>query len=228
MPFAAMRLRQWSAPPVGGDPIVLNAFKLNTSGGTVASTPSFTSTPGSTIWIGTSDASGQGGITISDNKGNNGNFPQIGTTQTSGSGAQARRFYCKNILGGSGHIVTLTWASASDATAHVLEIGNVNTSAPLDVSAQNDDGNPPWTLASGVTPSVAKSIAIALTATAFAGTWSESSGFSIQTQEGDNGLYWTGCAASRVLLAAAALNPSFTISGGGSDCAVTLDIFKGL
>ncbi|WP_143694843.1 hypothetical protein [Variovorax sp. JS1663] len=210
----------------GGDPSVANARKANTSGATTCTTSSFTSTSGSTIWVGISDASGQGEVTVTDNKGNT--YTQIGTTQTSASGAQVRRYYCANIAGGAGHTVTATWGSNSDATVHVLELANVATASPLDASGQTDDSNPPWTLASGITPSTAKSISIAMTGTAFSGTWSESTGFTVQTEEGNNSLYWTGCAASRVLLSAAALNPSFTISGGGSDSAVAMDVFKGL
>jgi hypothetical protein len=203
---------------------VANARKANTSGANTTTTTSFTSTAGSTIWVGVSDASGQGSLTISDNKGNT--YTQIGTTRTSGSGAQIRRFYCANIAGGAGHTVTATWGSNSDATVHVLELAGVAT-ASLDsaASAQADDNNPPWTVTSG-TLAQADSIAVAMTGTAFAGTWSESSGFTVQTQEGDNNLYWTGCAASRVVAATTALTPSFTISGGGSDCAVAVDVFK--
>lgn len=203
---------------------VANARKANTSGATATTTTSFTSTSGNTIWVGVSDASGQGSLTISDNKGNT--YTQLGTTRTSASGAQARRYYCANITGGSGHTVTATWGSNSDATVHVMELAGVAT-ASLDsaAAAQIDDSNPPWTVTSG-TLAQADSIAVALTATAFNGTWSESSGFTIQTQEGDNNLYWTGCAASKVVSATTALTPSFTISGGGSDCAVTIDVFK--
>jgi len=203
---------------------VANARKANTSGATSTTTSSFTSTAGNTIWVGVSDASGQGSLTISDNKGNT--YTQIGTTRTSASGAQGRRYYCANIAGGAGHTVTATWGSNSDATVHVMELAGVAT-ASLDsaASAQADDNNPPWTVTSG-TLAQADSIAVALTATAFNGTWSESSGFTVQTQEGDNNLYWTGCAASRVVAATTALTPSFTISGGGSDCAVTIDVFK--
>jgi len=203
---------------------VANARKANTSGANTTTTTSFTSTAGSTIWVGVSDASGQGSLTISDNKGNT--YTQIGTTRTSGSGAQIRRYYCANIAGGAGHTVTATWGSNSDATVHVLELAGVAT-ASLDsaASAQTDDNNPPWTVTSG-TLAQADSIAIAMTGTAFNGTWSESSGFTVQTQEGDNNLYWTGCAASRVVAATTALTPSFTISGGGSDCAVAIDVFK--
>jgi hypothetical protein len=203
---------------------VANARKANTSGANTTTTTSFSSTAGSTIWVGVSDASGQGSLTISDNKGNT--YTQIATTRTSASGAQIRRFYCANIAGGAGHTVTATWGSNSDATVHVLELAGVAT-ASLDsaASAQADDNNPPWTVTSG-TLAQADSIAVAMTGTAFAGTWSESSGFTVQTQEGDNNLYWTGCAASRVVAATTALTPSFTISGGGSDCAVAIDIFK--
>ncbi|MBT2300375.1 hypothetical protein J7E70_07845 [Variovorax paradoxus] len=203
---------------------VANARKANTSGATSTTTSSFTSTAGSTIWVGVSDASGQGSLTISDNKGNT--YTQIGTTRTSASGAQIRRYYCANIAGGSGHTVTATWGSNSDATVHVMELAGVAT-ASLDsaASAQADDNNPPWTVTSG-TLAQADSIAVAMTGTAFSGTWSESSGFTVQTQEGDNGLYWTGCAASRVVAATTAITPSFTISGGGSDCAVAIDVFK--
>jgi hypothetical protein len=203
---------------------VANARKANTSGANTTTTTSFTSTAGSTIWVGVSDASGQGSLTISDNKGNT--YTQIGTTRTSASGAQIRRYYCANIAGGAGHTVTATWGSNSDATVHVLELAGVAT-ASLDsaASAQTDDSNPPWTVTSG-TLAQADSIAIAMTGTAFNGTWSESSGFTVQTQEGDNNLYWTGCAASRVVAATTALTPSFTISGGGSDCAVAIDVFK--
>ncbi|OUM01663.1 hypothetical protein A8M77_15430 [Variovorax sp. JS1663] len=174
--------------------------------------------------MGVSDASGQGSLTISDNKGNT--YTQIGTTRTSASGAQIRRYRCENITGGSGHTVTATWGSSSDATVHVLELAGV-AAASLDsaASAQTDDNNPPWTVTSG-TLAQADSIAIAMTGTAFTGTWSESSGFTVQTQEGNNSLYWTGCAASRVVSATTALTPSFTISGGGSDCAVAIDVFK--
>ena len=203
---------------------VANARKANTSGANATTTTSFTSTAGSTIWVGVSDASGQGSLTISDNKGNT--YTQIATTRTSASGAQIRRYYCANIAGGAGHTVTATWGSNSDATVHVLELAGVAT-ASLDsaASAQADDNNPPWTVTSG-TLAQADSIAVAMTGTAFNGTWSESSGFTVQTQEGDNNLYWTGCAASRVVAATTALTPSFTISGGGSDCAVAVDIFK--
>jgi hypothetical protein len=203
---------------------VANARKANTSGANTTTTTSFSSTAGSTIWVGVSDASGQGSLTISDNKGNT--YTQIGTTRTSGSGAQIRRFYCTNIAGGAGHTVTATWGSNSDATVHVLELAGTDT-ASLDsaASAQADDNNPPWTVTSG-TLAQADSIAVAMTGTAFAGTWSESSGFTVQTQEGDNNLYWTGCAATRVVAATTALTPSFTISGGGSDCAVAVDVFK--
>jgi hypothetical protein len=203
---------------------VANARKANTSGATSTTTTSFTSTAGGTIWVGVSDASGQGSLTISDNKGNS--YTQIGTTRTSASGAQIRRYYCANIAGGAGHTVTATWGSNSDATVHVLELAGVAT-ASLDsaASAQADDNNPPWTVTSG-TLAQADSIAVAMTGTAFNGTWSESSGFTVQTQEGDNNLYWTGCAASRVVAATTALTPSFTISGGGSDCAVAIDVFK--
>lgn len=203
---------------------VANARKANTSGATSTTTSSFTSTAGNTIWVGVSDASGQGSLTISDNKSNT--YTQIGTTRTSASGAQIRRYYCANIAGGSGHTVTSTWGSNSDATVHVLELAGVAT-ASLDsaASAQIDDSNPPWTVTSG-TLAQADSIAIAMTGTAFSGTWSESSGFTVQTQEGDSNLYWTGCAASKVVAATTALTPSFTISGGGSDCAVAVDVFK--
>lgn len=203
---------------------VANARKANTSGATSTTTTSFTSTAGNTIWVGVSDASGQGSLAISDNKGNT--YTQIATTRTSASGAQIRRYYCANIAGGSGHTVTATWGSNSDATVHVLELAGVAT-ASLDsaASAQTDDNNPPWTVTSG-TLAQADSIAIAMTGTAFNGTWSESSGFTVQTQEGDNNLYWTGCAASRAVAATTALTPSFTISGGGSDCAVAIDVFK--
>jgi hypothetical protein len=203
---------------------VANARKANTSGASSTTTTSFTSTAGGTIWVGVSDASGQGSLTISDNKGNT--YTQIGTTRTSASGAQIRRYYCANIAGGAGHTVTATWGSNSDATVHVLELAGVDT-ASLDsaASAQADDSNPPWTVTSG-TLAQADSIAVAMTGTAFNGTWSESSGFTVQTQEGDNNLYWTGCAASRVVAATTALTPSFTISGGGSDCAVAIDVFK--
>jgi hypothetical protein len=206
---------------------VANARKANTSGATSTTTTSFTGTTGNTIWVGVSDASGQGSLTISDNVvGSPNTYTQIGTTRTSASGAQIRRFCCQNITGRSGMTVTATWGSNSDATVHVLELAGVAT-ASLDsaASAQADDNNPPWTVTSG-TLAQADSIAVAMTGTAFNGTWSESSGFTVQTQEGDNNLYWTGCAATRVVAATTALTPSFTISGGGSDCAVAIDVFK--
>ena len=206
---------------------VANARKINTSGETTKTCSSFDSSNGDTVWVGISDASGQGALTITDNVvGSPNNYTQVGTTRTSASGAQIRRFCCQNITGRAGMTITATWGSNSDATGHILHLTGV-AAASLDsaASAQTDDSNPPWTVTSG-TLAQADSIAIAITGTAFNGTWSESSGFAIQTQEGDNNLYWTGCAASRVVAATTALTPSFTISGGGSDCAVAIDVFK--
>lgn len=201
---------------------VANSRKALTSGQNTTTTSSFTSTAGNTIWVGVSDASGQGSLTISDNKGNT--YTQIGTTQTNASGSQLRRYYCANIAGGSGHTVTATWGSNSDAVVAVLELAGVQSS-PLDVSSQGADANPPWTTTTP-TLSQADSVAVSMASGATNGTWSESSGFTIDQQEGNSSLYWTAAAGSRVVSATTALTPSWTISGGGSDASVSCDVFK--
>lgn len=205
---------------------VANSRKALASSVNTASTDPFDSTSGNTIWVSVSDVAGQGDVEISDNKGNTGNFVQIETTQTTAlGGSQLRRFYCENILGGAGHVVTVTWDANADAVACVLELAGVPTSGALDGSNQTDDGSPPW-LVTSPTPSQADTIALTAISSSWAGTWAESTGFTVDQQEGDNSKYWTSAAASKVLTTAAAVTPSWTITGGGSGAALSVDIFK--
>jgi hypothetical protein len=120
---------------------VANSRKALTSGANTTTCASFTSTTGDTIYVTVSDASGQGGLTITDNKGNT--YTQVGTTQTSSlGGSQLRRYVCQNANGGSGHTVTATWASNSDAVVIVYDLTGV-VAASLDKSAQADDNSMP-------------------------------------------------------------------------------------
>jgi hypothetical protein len=202
---------------------VANSRKALTSGTSTTTTTSFTSTAGNTIWLSVSDQSGTGALTVGDNKGNV--YGQIGTTQTGGtSGAQLRRYYCANIAGGAGHTVTVTWPGASDAVVCVLELAGVTTT-PLDQSAQAQDSASPWTVTS---PTLTQADEIAVTAVsgAWGGTWSESSGFTINQSEGNDALYWTSAAGSKVVSATTALTPSWSITGGGTWSAVSIDTFK--
>lgn len=202
---------------------VANSRKALTSGATSTTCASFTSTTGDTIFVTVSDASGQSGVTITDNKSNT--YTQVGTTQVSAlGGSQLRRFACQNANGGAGHTVTATWAANSDAVVCVFDLTGV-LAASLDKSAQADDSSSPWTVTSA-TLTQADEIAISAVSGSWSGTFSESSGFTIDQQEGNNSLYWTSAAGSKVVSATTALTPSWSITGGGSGSAVTIDTFK--
>jgi hypothetical protein len=82
---------------------------------------------------------GAPGIGITDNKGNNAGFTAVhGTAPSTGGGARAYQWYCKNFAGGASHTVTATTSplASSEISVSISEWSGADTAAPQDQKNQ--------------------------------------------------------------------------------------------
>jgi|GEM_PF-1622038 len=146
---------------------------------------------------------------ISDSKSNT--YTLAGTAGDFGS-----VYYCSNCTGGASHTVTITFDGAEYPIVHFLEItGAATSSYDSAVTAKAEVGSSPFTVTSGTSTQNNELIFsfIASNSGNNPVSYSESSGFTIQQQDGDGGNYWTSAVATKIVSATGTFAPSYTGSG---------------
>lgn len=148
--------------------------------------------------------------TISDSKGNT--WTAL-TNYTSFSVESLQFYYVANPTVGSGHTFT-DGGLNTISTANFAAFSGAATVSPFDV--ENGAINGPSPLQPGsITPSANGEVVLASIAD-FSGTASVDSGFTITDQAATTGGQYFGCAlAYLVQTSAAAVNPTWTVGGGG-------------
>jgi len=181
------------------------------SGVTTATTTGITTTAsGSTFVVAVSFDHTTHIVTgISDSKSNT--YTLAGTAGDFGS-----VYYCSNCTGGASHTVTITFDGAEFPIVHFLEItGAATSSYDSAVTAKAEDAASPFTVTSGTTSQAAELLVsfIASNSGSNPVSYSESSGFTIQQQDGDGSNYWTSALATRIVSSTGTFTPSYTGSG---------------
>jgi len=146
---------------------------------------------------------------ISDSKSNT--YTLAGTAGDFGS-----VYYCSNCTGGASHTVTITFDGAEFPIVHFLEItGAATSSYDSAVTAKAEDSASPFTVTSGTTSQAAELLVsfIASNSGSNPVSYSESSGFTIQQQDGDGSNYCTSALAPRIVSSTGTFTPSYTGSG---------------
>jgi len=168
------------------------------------------------------------GVTISsvtDSKSNT--YSLVGTVVT-GRGKLAR-YRCVGGTGGASHTATVNFSGNAFAVAHLVEVTGAATSTPGDISTSAVDTTSPYTISSGTLAQAAEVVIAAIESnTGVNGAYSESTGFTILSQESDFNNFWTSAVASLVVASTTGVTPSFTRSGDDDafDAALVLDTFK--
>lgn len=165
---------------------------------------------------------------IADSKSNT--WSLLGSEQAFGPGsARCRMYSCVNGTGGASHTVTLTTGAGSIyASLFLLELLGVATSSAQDgTTQQGTDSASPYTRS--ITTTNADDVLIAGISTN-SGTnpssLSESSGFTIQQEQTNATIQYTGGIATRIVSAIDTYTPSFTQTGGASTSGMILVAFK--
>jgi len=154
--------------------ITLGAVAKNDAFGTTLSTPAMTTQNNSTLVVTLGLNSGPAVTAVSDNKGNT--YTQVGTPTTF-FGREMRTYLAYNIVGGSGHVVTITFGGNAAAGMLVAEAVGASA-APLDVFAN-------WTTANAATQTTGTTAVTTQAAeAAFAFTWTANVVSSITTGVG--------------------------------------------
>ena len=196
-----------------------------TATGTVTTT-SGTSTGGtnSVFYLVVSYDPGVTVSTVGDSKSNT--YSLVGSVVT-GRGRLAR-YRCIGGTGGASHTATITFSGNSFAVLSLVEVTGADAS-PADISTSVVDTTSPYTLASGALAQANEVVLAAIESnTGDNGAYSESSGFTILSQESDMGNFWTHAVASKVVASTSSVTASFTRSGDDDafDAALVIDSFK--
>ena len=117
---------------------------------TIAVSLAAATTKGNLVVVGF-DFTGTTFTSIADNQGNA--FTQVGTEITSPGGARTRLYYARNIKGGSETVTINLGANPPYLEVYVAEYAGVDTTTPLDVSAQATGSTSSVTSGSVVTTS---------------------------------------------------------------------------
>lgn len=159
---------------------------------------------------------------VVDNKGNS--YLQLGTEQSLGSIPQlSRKYYCANVIGGTGHTFTLNLSTPTICTILVQEITTTNGAGlTLDQHAEGpDDLSSPFTGANVVT-TIANEMLIEFdaddsssgTATHTLGnSFSKNSANPVVPEETDAANLWTGVIGYRLVTAVNTYSTTMTQSG---------------
>mgnify|MGYP000859794868 CR=1 FL=1 len=162
--------------------------------------------------------------TVADSKSNT--YSLVGSVVT-GRGRLAR-YRCIGGTGGASHTATITFSGASFAVLSLVEVTGADVS-PVDISTSAVDTTSPYTIASGTLAQAAEVVLAAIESnTGINGAYSESSGFTILSQESDIGNFWTHAVAAKVVASTSSITASFTRSGDDDafDAALVIDSFK--
>jgi hypothetical protein len=175
------------------------------------------------VWFGA-----VGTPTISDNKGNSGNYVQIGSTVTDsgafGGDFKSASFHCLNGAGGAGHTWTVTFSGNTDFSLFATEAKTTNGAGLVVDSAPagNYSTSSPYT-SNNATTTVANTIAFVIGGdVAFPGTatvdWSGSSFTAVESQGDTTGT--TGHTAYRLFSSTGTFAASFTATGAPTSAAI--------
>lgn len=205
----------------GGTGVTLGAVAKGDAFGLSVSTPAVTTQNGSALVVTIGLNSGPALSSVTDNKGNT--FTQVGTATTF-FGREMWTYIASNIVGGAGHIVTVTFASNAGAGMLMAEAVGAATS-PLDTFVTWNVANSS-TQATGVTAVTAQGAEAA-----FAFTWTANDVVSITPGVGYTdaidsvtGGGKQGMISWKALTAVGAQSTTFTYNpaGGGGAMIVTL------
>lgn len=184
------------------------------TGGTT--TPGITTVTGDTLVVQVDDPNTS--ITVEDNKGNT--FTENGSSQEATPNInRIRHFRCENANGGASHTVTVKWTSGSgDPSIFFLALSGCATSSYDSGSLANaTDGSSPFTVTSG-TLAQADSIVIGGICSGETShtSYSNSSGFTREQEETNDGSFWPGAIFSKVVSATTGVALSVTNSGAAN------------
>ncbi len=163
--------------------------------------------------------------TVSDSKGNT--YSIIGSVVS--GGANIARYKCEGGSGGGSHTATVTFSGTAYPTLHLIEISDAAAVSPLDVSATGTDSATPYDSVSTGSLAQADEVVIASIEQNFGapGNYSETTGFTVLSQEPDVSNFWTSCVAALVVASTGSVTPSFTRTGNNPGAARTIiDTFK--
>jgi hypothetical protein len=168
------------------------------------------------------------GVTISsvaDSKSNS--YSLVGSVVT--GRAKLARYRCVGGTGGASHTATVNFSGNSFAVAHLIEVTGAATSSAADISTSAVDTASPYTISSGTLAQAAEVVIAAIeSGSGVNGAYSESTGFTILSQESDMESFWISAVASKVVASTSSVTPSFTRSGDDDafDAALVIDSFK--
>lgn len=176
--------------------------------------------------------------TITDNKGNNALYTQIGAGFNNGNNGYIWRFNADNGAGGAGHTATATFALniASGISIILLEKTGCALSASLDQSNTGTSG-PSQTTGPGVSGNVTVTppatgeilVSVMMNDDASAAlTYAEANGFTIQAQNTAFAtFFWQWAIGTKIVTAPGTYSASWTWGGANLSSACLIDSFKG-
>ena len=208
-------------------PIGVGGSGKGTAVGTSATTATFTSTSGSAlVACGVSDWDNP--ITsFSDNKGN-GNAALLDTTLVHNN-ASSRMGLWENIVGGSGHTVTLNCGSSSNLLVFAVEVPGAATSSAIDGVTRQTDNADPYTSGT-IATTVANALLVGFIGTDefSAVTFTANNSFTKVLEE-LAGTNFTGCVAYWIVSATGSYESSFSMTGAsGNSKGVWISAFEEL
>lgn len=199
---------------------VPNQVKVSYNGLSTANLPTITTTSGSTLVVG-ANRQNDGSVAfattaVSDNKGNT--YTKVlasDATVTTDIGINA--WVCSNIVGGSGHIITVTFTAASYGFAVATEFAGAATSS-LDTGSVNSASSTlgqPFAVTSGV-PAQANNGFFSICSSnggSNPNTHTASGFTTIGEPDGNN--YWPGAAGYQLSTAGTAVTASWSAASSG-------------
>ena len=196
---------------------VVNAVGGHGNGaGPFASAP-FNSTNGNTLVVAIREQAGQGGTSIPfDNVAGSPNTYALIAIQDDGVGSsQIRAYRAENIVGRTGHIVSVGYSTSGDPSFGVIEAGGVDAASyDAGTLGQGQKGGQPWnTIPSGTL--VAGSLVVSLIGNGGGvQVYSVAAPFTKDVEDGDGGSYWTGAIGTAVAPSTTPMTPNWTSTGG--------------
>ncbi len=189
--------------------------QFNTTGASsVTSGTVTTQASGSTFIIATQCISTNTINTPTDSKGNT--YVSMGSAQNFYiGGGHCQLFSCVNGVGGAGHTFTTSMNVSGFMVSYFLEALNVDTTSPIEAYAVTaGDSVSPYETTSGTTTSTDE-LLVSYIAENGSGTASyvESSGFTVNAQQSDETLNYSGAIGSRVVSSTGTWTPSWTRTG---------------
>lgn len=176
--------------------------------------------------------------TITDNKGNNALYTQIGSSFNNGNNGFIWRFIAAGGAGGAGHTATATWALTPSAGSSIilLEMTGCATTSPLDQSNTGTSG-PSQTTGPGVsgnvtvTPPASGEILVSVMLnddSSAALAYAEANGFTIQVSNTNFATYiWQWAIGTKIVTTPGTYSASWTWGGLNLSSACLIDSFKG-